>query len=67
MTQRSDLVGELTPSLRLRVEQALARTYDQARRNTAAALHEHGGRAAADALPTTCPYTFDQITGDWLL
>ena len=29
-------------------------------------LREHGEHAAADALPATCPYTFDQIIGDWL-
>jgi hypothetical protein len=66
MTQRSDLEDELTASLRPRIEQALPRTYDQARRNVAAALREHGETAAADALPATCPYSFDQITGDWL-
>jgi Domain of unknown function DUF29 len=66
MRQRSDLEDELTASLRPRIEQVLARTYDQARRNTAAALREHGDHATADALPATCPYSFDQITGDWL-
>jgi hypothetical protein len=39
---------------------------DQASRNTARRLREHGEQAAADALPATCPYTLDQITGDWL-
>jgi hypothetical protein len=29
-------------------------------------LRKHGEAAAADALPATCPYTLDQITGDWL-
>ena len=29
-------------------------------------LRDHGEHAAADALPQTCPYTADQITGDWL-
>ena len=66
MTQRSDLEDELTASLRPRIEQALPRTYDQARRNSAAALREHGEQAAADALPEICPYTLDQITGEWL-
>jgi Domain of unknown function DUF29 len=66
MTQRSDLEDELSASLRPRIEQALARTYDQARRNTAAALREHGEQAAADALPRACPYSLDQITDDWL-
>ena len=66
MTQRSDLEDELSASLRPRIEQALPRTYEQARRNTTAALREHGEQAAADALPVTCPYTLEQITGDWL-
>jgi hypothetical protein len=66
MTQRSDLEDELTASLRPRIEQALSRTYDQARRNVTAALREHREHAAADALPKACPYSLDQITGDWL-
>ena len=66
MTQRSDLEDELTASLRPRIEQALSRTYDRARRNFAAALREHGEPAAADALPEICPYTLDQLTGEWL-
>ena len=66
MTQRSDLEDELTASLRPKVAGALSCTYDQARRNVAAALHEHGEHAAADALPATCRYTLDQITSDWL-
>jgi hypothetical protein len=55
MTQRSDLEDELTTSVRPRIEQALSRTYDQARRNAAAALHEYGEQAAADALPRDLP------------
>jgi hypothetical protein len=66
MTQRSDLEDELTASLRSRIEQALPRTYEQAQRNVAAVLREHGEHAAADALPATCPYSFDRIIGDWL-
>jgi hypothetical protein len=66
MAQRSDLEDELTASLRPKVEQTLPRTYGQARRNVIAALREHGEHAAANSLPTTCPYDFDQIIGDWL-
>jgi hypothetical protein len=29
-------------------------------------LRQHGENAAADALPAACPYSLDQITGDWL-
>lgn len=65
-TQRSEPEGELTPSLRPRVEQALSRLYAQARRNTARALETYGEHAAAAALPETCPYTLDQSVGDWL-
>jgi hypothetical protein len=65
-TQRADLADDLTPSLRPRVESNLARFYEVARIEAAASLREHGEEAAAGALPPTCPYTLDQITGDWL-
>ena len=29
-------------------------------------MRDHGEHAAADALPETCPYAPEQITGDWL-
>jgi Domain of unknown function DUF29 len=64
--ERADLAEDLTPSLRPRIERGLARFYETARIEAAAALRAHGEPAAADALPTTCPYTLDQITGDWL-
>jgi hypothetical protein len=64
--ERADLAEDLTPSLRPRIERGLARFYETARIEAAAALRAHGETAAADALPTICPYTLDQITGDWL-
>ena len=66
ITQRSDLLDELTTSIRREVEPTLPGLYDRARQNAATSLRQHGERAAADALPATCPYTLDQITGDWL-
>jgi Domain of unknown function DUF29 len=65
-TQRADLAEDLTPSLRPRIERGLARFYEAARIEAAAALRVYSEHAAADALPTTSPYTLDQITGDWL-
>ncbi len=65
-SQRADLVEDLTPSLRPRIERGLARFYEAARIEAAAALRAHAEHAAADALPPTSPYTLDQITGDWL-
>jgi hypothetical protein len=64
--QRSDLLDELTPSIRREVEPALPTLYDKARQNAATSLRKHGEDTAADALPQTCPYALDQITGDWL-
>jgi hypothetical protein len=29
------------------------------------ALRDHGEDAAADGLPATCPFSLDQIAGDW--
>jgi Domain of unknown function DUF29 len=66
LTQRSDLLDELTASIRREVEPALPDLYVRARQNAATSLRKHGENAAADALPATCPYTFDQITGDGL-
>jgi hypothetical protein len=66
ITQRSDLLDEITPSIRRGTEPTLSKLYARARNDTATSLRKHGERAAADALPATCPYSFDQITGDWL-
>ena len=65
ITQRSDLLDELTASIRREVGSALPDLYDRARQNAATSLRKHGENAAA-ALPGKCPYTLDQITGDWL-
>jgi Domain of unknown function DUF29 len=66
ITQRGDLQDELTPTVRREVEAALPELYRRACRDTATSLRKHREEAAADALPASCPYTFDQITGDWL-
>ena len=65
IAQRSDLVDELTPSLAREIEADFPRLYDRARADAATSLQKHAEGAAADALPTVCPYTLDQITGDW--
>jgi Domain of unknown function DUF29 len=66
LAQRSDLLDELTASIRCEVELGLPDLYDRARQNAATSLRKDSETAAADALPATCPYTLDQITGDWL-
>jgi Domain of unknown function DUF29 len=64
--QRSDLEDDLTPNLRTRIEAELPKQYERARAAAARALRRHGEQGAADALPDACPYTLDQIVGDWL-
>ena len=65
-TQRVRLRDALTPALRREIEDELPELYADARALAEGALRDHGEDAAADALPATCLYTLDQITGDWL-
>jgi hypothetical protein len=65
-TQRSELLNDVTPSLRRHLADTLPDLYARARHDAEGSLRDHGEQDAADALPATCPYTLDQITGDWL-
>jgi hypothetical protein len=56
---------DLTPRLQGLLADQLPRMYAMAREDAAAGMRDHGEHAPADALPTTCPYNIDQITGDW--
>jgi hypothetical protein len=62
---RRRLEFDLTPRLAQILQDELPRVYRVARRDALRALRRHGEDAAADALPETCPYTVEQITGDW--
>jgi len=66
ITQRGDLADELTPTLRHRLNEELDAVFWRARRQAEQSLRKHGEAAAADALPERCPYTLEQILGDWL-
>ena len=65
-TQRTRLLTDLTPALHREVASEIADIYVRARHDVEGSLRDHGERDAADALPRACPYTLDQITGDWL-
>jgi hypothetical protein len=65
ITQRRDLVEELTPTIRREVEPDFRRLYDRARADAATSLRVHGEAKAADALPADCVYSFEQVVGDW--
>jgi hypothetical protein len=62
---RTRLELELTPRLRQILADELPRVYALTRRAAEAKLRLHGKDAAAAALPASCPYSVDQITGDW--
>jgi hypothetical protein len=62
---RRRLRRDLTPRLRQILDAELPALYAGIRDDTAALLRDHGEDSAADALPETCPYTVDQISGDW--
>jgi hypothetical protein len=65
LKHRTDLELDLTPRLRQILADELSRVYAIARRNADRGMRAHGETAAAVALPATCPYTVDQIIGDW--
>lgn len=65
-TQRSELLDDLTPTLRRELAGEIPELYERARHDAEASLCDHGEAAAAAALPGACPYTLDQLAGDWL-
>jgi Domain of unknown function DUF29 len=65
-TQRTRLLTDLTPTLRREIAAELSDCYERARHDPDGSLRDHGEQVAADALPASCPYSLDQITGDWL-
>jgi Domain of unknown function DUF29 len=65
LEHRNRLEFDLTPQLRQILDDELPRVYAIARRTAERRLRVHGEDAAAAALPSTCPYTADQITADW--
>ena len=62
---RSQIEDKLTPTIRREVEAELDAIYGRARRNAARKMRRHGEHEAVAALPEACPYTLDQILGDW--
>jgi hypothetical protein len=65
LEHRKRLELELTPRLRQILAAELPRVYALTRSLTERRLRLYGEDAAADALPAACPYTVDQIAGDW--
>jgi hypothetical protein len=63
---RDEIEDHITASMLPDVAADLDKLFGRARRTAASGLVRHGERAAAKALPQTCPYSFDQIVmQDW--
>ena len=63
---RDEVEDHITASMRPDVAADLAKLFGRARRDAALGLRRHGEHEAAKALPTSCPYSLDQIVSqDW--
>jgi hypothetical protein len=63
---RQQLFDKLTPTLRREVESTIGRLYGDARRRATLGLQRYGESETAKRLPSTCPYSWDEICQeDW--
>ena len=63
---RQTMFDKLTPTLRRDVEGALEKLYADARQRAVLGLRRYGELEAAERLPATCPYSWDEICQqDW--
>ena len=63
---RQEMSDKLTPTLGREIEVTLEKLYDDARRGATLRLRRYGEADAAERLPTTCPYFWDEICQqDW--
>jgi hypothetical protein len=65
VTLRRDIERRLTPVLRRDLMRHLQRRYDEARSDLVRKLTLYGEADVANRLPVTCPYTLDQVLGDF--
>jgi hypothetical protein len=64
-TFRREVELRLSATLRRDLQRRLPRLYDLARRHLARKLERYGEVEVAARLPERCPYTLDQILGDF--
>jgi hypothetical protein len=57
---------KLSPTIRRHLKRALIELYADSRRIVARKMRRYGEEHAAAALPVECPYTLEQVLGDWL-
>jgi Domain of unknown function DUF29 len=62
---RSEIDDRLSATLRRDLRRQLARLYDRARRDVQKRLELYGEADASARLPDRCPYTLEQVLGDF--
>jgi hypothetical protein len=62
---RDEIARRLTPTLRRDLARQLPRLFEEARRRLVRRAELYGEPDLASALPETCPYTLDQVLGDF--
>jgi hypothetical protein len=65
LTFRDEVARRLTPSLRRDLQRELPRLYAEARRRLVRRAELYGEPELAAGLPASCPWSLDQILGDW--
>jgi hypothetical protein len=62
---RNDIRDRLSRTLRRDLQRRLPQLYQDARQVAERKMGKHGEGAAAERLPAECPYTLEQVLGDW--
>ena len=65
VNRRQEIADRLTPTLRRDLARRRLQLYAEARRNLARKLERYGEAEVVAQLPERCPWTLDQILGDF--
>lgn len=63
---RTPMKRKLSPTIRRHLRRELQVLYADGRRIVERKLRRYGEDCAADSLPADCPYTIEQVLGDWM-
>jgi Domain of unknown function DUF29 len=63
---RDQLKRKLSPTIRRQLKRDFGAVYADGRRMVERKMHRYGEGRAAVMLPDNCPYTIEQVLGDWL-
>jgi hypothetical protein len=63
---RDQMKRKLSRTIRRHLKRDLGAVYADGRRLEERKMRRYGEDRAADALPAECPYTVEQVLGDWL-